>query len=81
MTPSLMQIGNRNYLTENGSVSVFNRHQLTACAKFLPHFHDQQQWLSFGYKLSQEMTFVTMEVSIDANCHSMPILTKPPREV
>jgi hypothetical protein len=52
---------------DNGSVLVFNYHQLITCETILPHFHDKQQWLSFGFKLSQEATFVAMEVLVNVD--------------
>ncbi len=76
-----MQIGNKNYLMKNDSVSNFSCHRLTAYEMFLSHLHDKHQWLSFGSKFSQDMSFVAMEMLVGANERPMHILTKPPKEI
>jgi hypothetical protein len=66
---------------ENNSVSIVNHHQLIACETFLSHLFNKQQWFSCGFQLSQEASFVVMEVLISINCCSMHILTKPSKEI
>lgn len=76
-----MQINIRNYLMENSSVLVVSCQWLTIYETFLMYLLYRQQWLSFGYKLSLEATFVMMEVLVSIDLRSMHILTTPPRDI
>jgi hypothetical protein len=60
-----MQIGIRNYLTENSSVLVVSCQWPTIYETFLPYLLNKQQWFPFGCKLSLKTTFVVMEVLVN----------------